>query len=200
MPPSQVMAGGPPVGPGSGPMPPQMMHQQPMAGGPPPGMQSSHPPGPPMQGGPPPHPNPGQGPPQQMQEQPKLDNISKAKALVPQLKDSLMDVFKVAAVTISGNNMIDSGSKAVEIDPGRFDRTLEKFFSICDQMEVHLKTSIECLNQGISSQRYLPTPVMPTKMEGSLSYPQYIGVVKGQIAFAKEVHDTLAEAAQKLSE
>ena len=91
MPPGPGPMGGPPMGVGpGGPVTPQqaMMHQQAqMAGGPPPGMN----PGQPMPGGPP-HPGPGQGPPGpgQPMEQPRFDNISKAKALVPQLKESLM--------------------------------------------------------------------------------------------------------------
>jgi len=132
-----------------------------------------------------------QGPPPPSMTDQSKDNISKAKLLVPQLKETLMEVMKMAANTINANNMIDSGSKAVDIDPSRFDKSLEKFFSICDKMEVHLKTSIECLNQGMSSQKYLPSPVTPIKLEGSLTYPQYINVVKNQIAFAKEIHEAL---------
>jgi len=37
-------------------------------------------------------------------------------------------------------------------------------------------------------------------MDGSLTYPQYVNVIKGQIAYAKEIHGTLSDAAQKLSE
>jgi len=51
----------------------------------------------------------------------------------------------------------------------------------------------------MSSQRYLPTPVTPIKTDGSLTYPQYVNVVRSQISYAKEVHGTLAEAAQKVS-
>jgi hypothetical protein len=52
----------------------------------------------------------------------------------------------------------------------------------------------------MSSSRYLPTPITLNKIDGSLTYPQYISVVKSQIAYAKDIHVTLSDAAQKLSE
>ena len=94
MQPGQSPMGGPPMGvgggPGQGPPPQAMMHQQPpIAGGPPPGMNPGHPGGQPTPGGgPPPQGPPGPG--QAMAEQQKLDNISRAKVLLPQLRDSLM--------------------------------------------------------------------------------------------------------------
>ncbi len=59
---------------------------------------------------------------------------------------------------------------------------------------------MDCISQGEMSNDNLSAPVTQTKMEGSLTYPQYVGVVKGQITYAKEVHDALQEAAQKLLE
>ena len=59
---------------------------------------------------------------------------------------------------------------------------------------------MECISQGEVSNDKLSAPVTQTKMEGSLIYPQYVGVVTGQISYAKDVHDALAEAAQKLLE
>jgi len=152
--------------------------------------------------------HPGQGPqgppPPQMhmnpQDQPRMDNISRAKALMPNLQESLRTVLKMAGQAISANSMIDSGSKSVELDTSRFDKSLEEFFSVCDQIEMHLKTSIECIGQGMSSHRYLSTPVSSTKMDNSITYPQYISTVKGQIAYAKEVHDVLADATQKMTD
>lgn len=68
------------------------------------------------------------------------------------------------------------------------------------------KTSIECLNQGSSSQRYLPLPVQPTRTEplssqdaSTLTYPQYLATVRAQVAYAKEVHDMLLLAAQNIT-
>lgn len=127
--------GGPPGGPppgglqgGPGSHPPSQ--------GPPGGPGSNQPApnqsGPPSQGGP-----SGGGPPPQQQEQARVDNISKAKALIPNLKESMLvrlnminyrsyfnlrmfqnlmyffslqNVMRNAAMAINSNNMIDSGT------------------------------------------------------------------------------------------
>ncbi|KAL1138836.1 hypothetical protein AAG570_008898 [Ranatra chinensis] len=147
---------------------------------------------------------PGQMP-QQPQE--KLDNISKVKSLISQLRDSLSVTLKTAAHTLHQNSLVDNGSlKGVDQLP-RFDKSMEEFYSICDQIELHLKTSIECLNQNASSQRYLSLAVAPTRTEampnpqemGSLTYPQYLATVRAQVSYAKEVHDMLLSAAQNIT-
>jgi len=59
---------------------------------------------------------------------------------------------------------------------------------------------MECISQGSMSQQNLSVPVSQTKMEGSVSYPQYVSTVINQISYAKEVHDALADAAQNMLE
>lgn len=106
-----------------------------------------------------------------------------------------------------------------------FDKNLEEFYSICDQIELHMvhfvkkclcihiiasefqfqKTSIKCLSQAESSNRYLHLPVAPTRSESlgindnTLTYPQYLSTASSQVAYAKEIHDTLIAAAQNIS-
>ncbi|ODM91740.1 Mediator of RNA polymerase II transcription subunit 29 [Orchesella cincta] len=110
----------------------------------------------------------------------------------------MLNVMRNAAMAISANNMIDSGTKQVDYDVCRFDKSFEEFFSLIDQLEVHLRTSIECLNQSGQSAKYLPVPVTPNKTDNSMTYPQYIELVKGQIAYAKEIHGALTEASQRM--
>lgn len=119
--------------------------------------------------------------------------------------------LKTAANLLQYNNLIDNGPiKLTTMDnsnqaPPRFDKHLEEFYSICDQIELHLKTSILCLQQNSASQRYLPSTVMTTRIEpiptneNALSYPQYLSTVRQQIAYAKDVHDTLICAAQNIA-
>lgn len=141
---------------------------------------------------------------QQQQTQEKLDNISKVKSLLGPLKDHLAVALKSAAQLLHFNTMVDNGStKGLDVVP-RLDVTLEAFYSTCDQIELHLKTAIECLTQGASSQRYLPLNVLPTRTEplpgqDGLLYPQYLATVRLQIQFAKQVHDTLMRAVQTLN-
>lgn len=61
------------------------------------------------------------------------------------------------------------------------------------------------MQQSASSQRYLPVPVASTRIEpmppsdGPISYLQYLSTVRTQIAYAKDIHDTLICAAQNIS-
>lgn len=117
--------------------------------------------------------------------------------------------LKTAANLLQYNNLIDNGPiKSIDNSnqsPPRFDKHLEEFYSICDQIELHLKTSILCLQQNSASQRYLPSSVMTTRIEpipsneNALSYPQYLSTVRQQIAYAKDIHDTLVCAAQNIA-
>lgn len=117
--------------------------------------------------------------------------------------------LKTAANLIQFNNLTDNGPiKGMDNSnqtPPRFDKHLEEFYSICDQIELHLKTSISCLQQHSASQRYLPSTVHPTRIEPfpatetTLAYPQYLSTVRQQIAFAKDIHDTLVCAAQNIA-
>lgn len=112
----------------------------------------------------------------------------------------------------------------MDVQIPRFDKNLEEFYSICDQIELHLvkyflklnennvclfyffkKTSIKCLSQAESSNRYLNLPVAPTRSENinmndnTLTYPQFLSTVGAQVAYTKEIHDTLVAAAQNIS-
>lgn len=152
--------------------------------------------------------------PQQMQPQPpqaeKSDNISKVKSLIGPLRETLTATLKSAAQVLHQNYHIDAGSqKPVDNAVPRFDKNLEEFYSMCDQIELHLKTSLTCIQQAQSATHYLPLQVQPTRMDpplatptqdpSALSYPQYLSTVRAQVAYAKEIHDTLVAAAQNIS-
>ncbi|XP_050672464.1 mediator of RNA polymerase II transcription subunit 29 [Leptidea sinapis] len=152
--------------------------------------------------------------PQQMQpalsqqtQQEKLDNISKVKTLMGSLRESLPMTLKSAAQILHQNHNVDSNTqKGAENPASRFDKNLEDFFSLCDQMELHLRTAITCIQQAQSAAHYLPLTVIPTRMdsgpitqETTLSYPQYLNTVRLQISYAKDIHDTLVAAAQNIS-
>lgn len=143
---------------------------------------------------------------QQAQQPEKVDNIAKVKALVGPLRDALSTTIKTAAQLLQQNNLNDAGTTKGG-DPNaptpKFDKHLEEFYSICDQIELNLKTAKLCMQQGASSQQYLPIPVAPTQPNPAetnvLSYSQYLDVVKIQIGYAKDIHDTLICAAQNIS-
>lgn len=67
------------------------------------------------------------------------------------------------------------------------------------------KTSIKCLSQQESSNRYLNIPIVPHRNENlslndnTLNYPQFLATASAQVSYAKEIHDTLVAAAQNIS-
>ena len=158
------------------PAPPHPMHQ-------------AQQPGPPMQ--------------QQQQQVEKMDNISKVKSLIGPLRDSLSIALKSAAQILHQNSMINT-SKATDIPDQRFNKHLEEFYSVCDQIELHLRTSIECISQHSSSNRYMPVNVVPIRTENigvqeALNYPQYLMTVRSQVQYIKDVCNMLNNQAQSIS-
>ncbi|XP_028038928.1 mediator of RNA polymerase II transcription subunit 29 [Bombyx mandarina] len=153
--------------------------------------------------------------PQQMQpapvpqqtQQDKMDNISKVKSLMGSLRESIPMTLKSAAQILHQNHNADSNTqKGMDNPVPRFEKNLEEFFSICDQMELHLRTATTCIQQAQSAAHYLPLSVIasrldsgPTTQETTLSYPQYLKTVGLQISYAKDIHDTLVAAAQNIS-
>jgi hypothetical protein len=66
------------------------------------------------------------------------------------------------------------------------------------QIELYLKSAIDCLNQTNASQRYMPIPPHPRmdNMGGEfLSYCEYLSTSKQQVNFASDVKALLNQAA-----
>lgn len=66
------------------------------------------------------------------------------------------------------------------------------------------KTSLKCLSQQESAHRYFNLPVHPTRSESiindnTLTYPQFLTTASAQVAYTKEIHDTLIAAAQNIT-
>ncbi|XP_039576987.1 mediator of RNA polymerase II transcription subunit 29, partial [Passer montanus] len=89
----------------------------------------------------------------------------------------------------------------------RFDKSLEEFYALCDQLELCLRLAHECLAQSFDSAKHAPAlvPAAP-KGEGgpgggseSLPYTQYLPLIKAQIAGAKDIHNALLEGTNKIT-
>ncbi|KAI5633381.1 mediator complex subunit 29 domain-containing protein [Phthorimaea operculella] len=79
-----------------------------------------------------------QGMPQQPPPE-KMDNISKVKTLMGSFRECIPNTLKSAAQVLHHNYSTDSYSQKGNVDVvPRFDKNLEEFFSLCDQMELHL--------------------------------------------------------------
>lgn len=151
------------------------------------------------------HPN--QPPPPPMQPaQEKQDNISKVKSLIGPLRDSLAVALKSAAQTLHQNSLVDT-TKGTDLPDLRFNKNIEEFYSICDQIELHLRTSIECLGQNSAAVKYMPVSVIPSRTEivgsgvppDALTYPQYLMTVKSQVQYTKDIYNLLYNAAHSLT-
>uniref|UniRef100_A0A674GZF3 Mediator of RNA polymerase II transcription subunit 29 n=1 Tax=Taeniopygia guttata TaxID=59729 RepID=A0A674GZF3_TAEGU len=177
-PPSAAAAGpGPGAGPGAGP-------------GPPPGAAQ----GPAL---------PAQAAAAQAQD---FEPVQRFRLLLPQLKESLQTLMKVAAQNLVQNSSIDNGQKSADGPLQRFDKSLEEFYALCDQLELCLRLAHECLSQSFDSAKHAPAlvPAAP-KGEGgaggteSLPYTQYLPLIKAQIASAKDIHNALLEGTNKIT-
>ncbi|CAM9135588.1 unnamed protein product [Bubo scandiacus] len=188
----------PPTGPGPGPGPAAAPAPPPMPAAPGPGAVPGQAPGP---GQPPGPPLPAQVAAAQAQD---FDPVQRFRLLIPQLKESLQTLMKVAAQNLVQNSSIDNGQKSADGALQRFDKSLEEFYALCDQLELCLRLAHECLSQSFDSAKHAPAlvPAAP-KGEGgageTLPYTQYLPLIKAQIAGAKDIHNALLEGANKIT-
>uniref|UniRef100_A0AAZ3PAJ2 Mediator of RNA polymerase II transcription subunit 29 n=1 Tax=Oncorhynchus tshawytscha TaxID=74940 RepID=A0AAZ3PAJ2_ONCTS len=94
--------------------------------------------------------------------------------------------------------------KSSDASVQRFDKSLEEFYALCDQLELCLRLAYECLSQSIDSAKHspnlVPTATKPdTVQTESLSYSQYLSMIKSQISCAKDIHNALLECSKKIA-
>ncbi|ROL49948.1 C2 domain-containing protein 3 [Anabarilius grahami] len=120
---------------------------------------------------------------QQLSQQQDFDPVHRFKMLIPLLKDSLQNVMTIASLNFGHNTAIDNGLRTTEKGNDaavqRFDKSLEEFYALCDQLELCLRLAHECLSQSIDSTKHspnlVPTATKPdTVQTESLSYSQYL--------------------------
>ncbi|XP_078097774.1 mediator of RNA polymerase II transcription subunit 29 [Mustelus asterias] len=141
---------------------------------------------------------------QQQQAQQQDDPVAKFKLLIPQLKDSLQNLMRIAALNLSQNTTIDNGQKSSDTALQRFDKSLEEFYALCDQVELCLRLAYECLSQSLDSSKHspnlVPTATKPdTVQTESQSYTQYLSMIKSQISCAKDIHNALLECSKRIA-
>lgn len=106
------------------------------------------------------HPNPPPAPVPALDK--TMDSITKAKSLVGPLRDSLSSTLKAASQTLHHNNLTDFGTiKAMDQPTPRFDKLLEDFYSISDQIELHLVRLLHKLIIDRSIHQKLPSSHLP---------------------------------------
>ncbi|XP_051935269.1 mediator of RNA polymerase II transcription subunit 29 [Hippocampus zosterae] len=141
---------------------------------------------------------------QQLNQQQDFDPVHRFKMLIPQLKESLQNLMKIASLNLTHNTIIDNGVTSNDAAVQRFDKSLEEFYALCDQLELCLRLAYECLSQSIDSAKHspnlVPTATKPdTVQTESMSYAQYLGMIKSQISCAKDIHNALLECSKKIA-
>ncbi|XP_038623295.1 mediator of RNA polymerase II transcription subunit 29 isoform X1 [Tachyglossus aculeatus] len=149
----------------------------------------------------------------QQQQQQDFDPVQRYKLLIPQLKESLQNLMKVAAQNLVQNTNIDNGQMSSASPCGRkssdgalqrFDKSLEEFYALCDQLELCLRLAYECLSQSYDSTKHsptlVPTATKPDAVQAeSLPYTQYLSMIKAQISCAKDIHNALLDCSNKIT-
>ncbi|XP_048356036.1 mediator of RNA polymerase II transcription subunit 29 [Sphaerodactylus townsendi] len=133
-----------------------------------------------------------------------FDPVQRFRLLLPQLKESLQNLMKVAAQNFVQNTNIDNGQKSTDGPVQRVDKTLEEFYALCDQLELCLRLAYECLSQSFDSAKHsptlVPTATKPDAVQAeSLPYTQYLSMIKSQISCAKDIHNALLECSNKIT-
>ncbi|XP_045187266.2 mediator of RNA polymerase II transcription subunit 29-like [Mercenaria mercenaria] len=143
----------------------------------------------------------------QAQKEAEVDPIIKIKQLLlPRLKESLVALMKVAGQILHQNSMSEEGHKLQEGLQQVYEKSIEEFYAICDQLEVNLRLALEMQAQQIDSNKYTPLPVTIPKSDMTMSeqqsvpYPQFLVTVKHQITCAKDMYEMLNEFTKKLTE
>jgi hypothetical protein len=133
-------------------------------------------------------------------------DVQKLNNNLQQLKDQLKTLIAVSADLIDRNSQIDNGARCDNLPPlPRFENLLEDFLSICSVIELNLRTMQECIILGKASSQNLPLTVSNLKCDSmdnrvetiepnsTVSYNQYISVIKYQVDTAKAIRSLLDE-------
>lgn len=133
-------------------------------------------------------------------------DVQKLSTNLQQLKDQLKNLIGVSAELIERNSQIDNGARCDNMQPlPRFEILLEDFLSTCSVIELNLRTMQECISLGKASSQNLPLAVSNLKCDSldnrveqiepnsTVSYNQYISVIKYQVDTAKAIKSLLEE-------
>merc|ERR550519_1820533 len=82
------------------------------------------------------------------------DPMLRAKVLLPQLKESLVTLMAVASQCFEVNNHVDDIKKVSDVGRRKFEKCLEYFYSLCDQLELLLNLAYQQLNGMMQCVKY----------------------------------------------
>jgi len=141
---------------------------------------------------------------QQHSHLPDNSSIKKLKALVPHLKKSLSNLMRLAGEALRRDDIYASSSSASAASTSSVEKALEEFFSICDQLEMHLGIALEGFNQVIQHKKYLNPEYLKFSFAPGQSpdvvqqYSAFCTVIRSQVALASSLHDALVNCADQI--
>lgn len=110
-----------------------------------------------------------------------------------------METLVCASTNLGGNHQVDLGNRnAGEVQHAKFEESIEKFYTLCDQMELNLRTAIDSQLQGKASQFYTPSSISAPPVDVQ-KYAHYLTTVRNQVVYAKDIHTALVDAATNMS-
>lgn len=117
--------------------------------------------------------------------------------------------------------------KTIEENAPRFDKALEDFYSLCNQVELYLvrpviflffslifvcfpkRTTLECTIQSRDSRSYLPFNVskeLPPDVnqmqqrQDAVTYQQYLNIIRQQVTYAKSIYEILSDSVRQIKD
>lgn len=89
-----------------------------------------------------------------------------------------------------------------ELSEYHFEKALEEFYATCNQIELHLKTILESSIQTRDSNNFLPFTISKEievpHGSNTVSYSDYLNIIRKQVNYTKSVYDILAESAKQI--
>ena len=132
----------------------------------------------------------------------QTEPIAKVKNILPLLKEALINLMQVSSQNVAKSISVDDMQKGVDASTvPSFNKCLEQFYTLCDQLELQLNLAYQQLSHGLLSAQYTPL-VASTNFrldpKGTQLYSSYVLNVEQQIRFAKELHEILSTCAKRL--
>lgn len=97
--------------------------------------------------------------------------------------------------------------KVISTDYSHFEKAWGEFNSICNQVETHFKNFQECALLKKESKNHVPFnvhtnyPLDPSQIPNdTITFNQYVNLVKNQTNYAKAIQDILLEGAKRISQ
>ncbi|KAH9516062.1 Mediator of RNA polymerase II transcription subunit 29 [Dermatophagoides farinae] len=134
-------------------------------------------------------------------------DLHRLKNLISMLRETLRNFFIISGMNLDYSTQIDNFNKNLE-QPPKLEKSLEDILALCNQIELCLRTILECTIQSRDSKTYLPFQVsnefsleQPTMMPDNSqpkSYASYLNVIKKQVTYAKSIYEILSESVKQI--